>query len=231
MSTLIEQGIEEDVEIRTTLGRETEESHGRSEEIIEARRRNRATMRSHVFRFPEPAFPPTQLARNLPLARWNSTRQLPSLRKPTAERLHPLVGLSGIVVAKAFLDVLGIPDSSAFESSYFTGCGRSLNSIPVDTQSLRVQGVALEKYRADLLSCGNWLLANSLPSTRCLGESHNPHLEQERTDKDVRDWGSRVDSKVKEAVEGVLKSLGIAECAVTQRNLENTPYLSDLSRH
>jgi len=39
------------------MRRETEKSHGRGKEIIETKPGNRATMRSHVFRFPNPDFP------------------------------------------------------------------------------------------------------------------------------------------------------------------------------
>ena len=59
--TLFKQGLEEDVELCTTLGREAEESHGRNEGIIETKPGNRATMRSQVFRCPNPHFPQVSL--------------------------------------------------------------------------------------------------------------------------------------------------------------------------
>jgi len=39
------------------MRRETEESQGRSKEIIETKPGSEATMRSHVFRFPNPHLP------------------------------------------------------------------------------------------------------------------------------------------------------------------------------
>jgi len=39
------------------MRRETEESQGRSKEIIETKPGSEATMRSHVFSFPNPHFP------------------------------------------------------------------------------------------------------------------------------------------------------------------------------
>ena len=59
MLPLIEQGTEENVELCTTLGREAEKSHGRNREIIETKPGNEATMRSHVFRLPNPHSPST----------------------------------------------------------------------------------------------------------------------------------------------------------------------------
>ena len=41
------------------MRRETEESQGRSKEIIETEPGSEATMRSHVFRLPNPHFPST----------------------------------------------------------------------------------------------------------------------------------------------------------------------------
>ena len=54
------------------MRREAEKSHGRKREIIETKLGNEATMRSHVFRFPNPHFPPSQLAPNTPLIGRNS---------------------------------------------------------------------------------------------------------------------------------------------------------------
>jgi len=46
---LVKQGVEENVELCTMLGRGTEESHGRRKEIIETKPRSEATMRAHVY--------------------------------------------------------------------------------------------------------------------------------------------------------------------------------------
>ena len=48
MLLLFKQGCEENVALCTTLGRESEENHVRSEDIIETRWRNEATVRCHV---------------------------------------------------------------------------------------------------------------------------------------------------------------------------------------
>jgi len=72
MSALLKRGTEENVELCTTLGREAAESHGRNREIIETKPGNTATMRSHVFRFPEPEFLPSRPATNTAIVGRNS---------------------------------------------------------------------------------------------------------------------------------------------------------------
>ena len=54
---LVKQGVEENVELCTTLGRGIEENHRRSKEIIEIKPGDLATMRSQVFLHPNPDFP------------------------------------------------------------------------------------------------------------------------------------------------------------------------------
>jgi len=74
-SNMVKQGIEENVELCTTLGREDEEIHGQSKEIIETKPGTEATMRSHVLHFPEPAFPQNQPASNTPVVGRDSPPQ------------------------------------------------------------------------------------------------------------------------------------------------------------
>jgi len=68
---LVKQGIDENVELCTTLGREVEENYGQSKGIIEIKPGIPATVRSHVFRFPNPHSPPSRPAPNTVVASRN----------------------------------------------------------------------------------------------------------------------------------------------------------------